>query len=93
MPNEGAAFHHSTWPEATTPGDVERYATGEFSNRLILLLAAERTQDTEQMLVHIKALRSVVTRLDQFRRMRVRQWRVQPELSPKSTCGPEHSKT
>jgi hypothetical protein len=56
-----------------------------------LLIAAERVQDTEQMLIHIKALRSAVTRLDQFRRMRVRQWRVQPELSQRTTSPPKDS--
>lgn len=92
MPNEGKAFHYNSWPESTTAAQVVQYATGEFSNRLILLLGAERTQDTEQMALHCKALRQVVTRIDQFRRLRVRQWRVQPESSPKSTSDPEHSR-
>lgn len=93
MPNERVAFHHNSWPESTTAAQVVQFATGEFSNRLILLLAAERVQDTEQMLINIQALRSVVTRLDQFRRMRVRQWRVQPESSQKTTSPPKDSGT
>jgi len=87
----GAAFHENTWPEATTPGEVAHFATGGFSNALILFLAAERSQDTEQMHLHCKAMRQVVTRIDQFRRMRVRQWRVQQASSPKSTSPPAAS--
>jgi hypothetical protein len=87
----GAAFHLNTWPDATTPGEVAHYATGGFSNALILFLAAERAQDTEQMHLHCKAMRQVVTRIDQFRRMRVRQWRVQQGSSPKNTSPPAAS--
>lgn len=81
----GAAFHHTTWPDTTTPGEVAHYATGEFSNSLILFLGAERSQDIEAMTVQCKRMRQVATRIDQFRRMRVRQWRAQPGFSPKSS--------
>lgn len=75
----GSAHHTQTWPEATTTGDVMCYATREVSNALILFLAAERAHDTEQMTIHSRSIRNVATRIDQFRRMRVRQWQAQPE--------------
>jgi hypothetical protein len=89
----GSASHCPTWPEETTTGDVMHYATREVSNALILFLAAERAKDTEQMTLHAKAIRNVATRIDQFRRMRVRQWQAQRELSPKSTFNPAESGT
>jgi hypothetical protein len=81
----GSAHHNAPWPDSTTTAQVMTYATGEFSNAIILLAAAERSGDIEAMGLHCKKLRHIVTRIDAFRRLRVRQWRVQPASSQKTT--------
>jgi hypothetical protein len=89
----GTAFHVNTWPESTTCKQVMEYASGALANSLVIFLAAERSQDMEQMTVQCKTIRGIATRIDQFRRMRVRQWRVQPESSQKTTSNPSDSGT
>jgi len=90
---EGTPHRAQSWPETTTLSEVMVYATGQFSNKLILLAAAEREQDTYAMHLACRELRKVVTRIDQFRRLRVRQWRVQPASSQKITSHPPDSAT
>jgi len=85
---EGTPHHNAPWPDSTTTAQVMTYATGAFSDAIILLAAAERSGDIEAMGLHCRKLRHIVTRIDAFRRLRVRQWRVQPESSPKSTTPP-----
>jgi len=82
---KGTAHHITTWPEKTTQADIAAYASEEFSHALLQFLAAETIQDIESMNVQSKTMRTVATRIDQFRRMRVRQWRVQRASVPKST--------
>jgi hypothetical protein len=89
----GSAHHTPTWPETTTLDDVVIYATRAMSDALILFVAAERAKDTEQMTIHCKSIRNVATRIDQFRRQRVRQWQAQRELSPRNTSAPTQSGT
>lgn len=84
----GSAHHNTAWPDSTSTAQVMSYATGEFSNALILFAAAERSGDTQAMTIHCKKMRHVVTRIDAFRRLRTRQWQVQPASSPKSSCTP-----
>jgi hypothetical protein len=81
----------NSWPESTTCKQVMEYASGSLANALVIFLAAERSQDLEQMTIQCKNIRGIATRIDQFRRMRVRQWRVQPESSPKSSSTPSDS--
>lgn len=90
---EGSAHHNAPWPDTTTTAQVMTYATGEFSNAIILLAAAERAGDIEAMGLHCKKLRHICTRIDAFRRLRVRQWRVRPELSQRSTSDQQPSET
>lgn len=85
---EGSAHHNTAWPDSTSTAQVMTYATGEFSNALILFVAAERAGDTEAMTIHCRKMRHVVTRIDAFRRLRARQWQVLRESSPKSSCTP-----
>ncbi len=89
----GTASRMATWPEQTSVNEVMTYATRAVSDALILFLAAERAHDTEQMTIHCKSIRNVATRIDQFRRQRVRQWQAQRELSPKTTTDPMQSGT
>jgi hypothetical protein len=87
----GSAHHNPTWPETTTLDEVMLYATRAVSDALILFVAAERAHDTEQMTIHCKSLRNIATRVDQFRRMRVRQWQAQPVSYPTNCLHPVRS--
>jgi hypothetical protein len=63
-----------TWPPSTSTGQVARWSTEQFSAELLMYLQGCETHDNDAMLAAAKKMRGVVTSLDQFRRMKQRQW-------------------
>jgi hypothetical protein len=64
----------STWPPETTILDVMYFASRSLLQSQLLFVSATERRSTDDMLSQLKAMRAVVTRLDQFRRMKMRQW-------------------
>jgi hypothetical protein len=63
-----------TWPPSTSIGQVARWSTEQFSAELIGYLHACEKRDDDAMLAAAKKMRAITTSLDQFRRMKQRQW-------------------
>jgi hypothetical protein len=85
MPRGNGGGHHlQTWPIETRAEEVLSWASKQLPDALVLFAAAMQASDPEQALVHVKRLRNVVTRMDQFRRMKVRQWSARQTSSAKS---------
>jgi len=73
------------WPVGTTVNEVIAWAAQRAPEYLLLFEAAYRKRDLVQMEGNMKLLRGVVTRVDAFRRMRVREWSA--EQSANSNTG------
>jgi len=65
-----------TWPPQTTAADVLKWASGRLADFMVLFVYAAAKQDAQHMVEDIRLMRGVVTRLDQFRRMKERQWKA-----------------
>lgn len=66
--------HVERWPAGTTGRNVIAWATDRLTDGLTLFFAGYEDHDDARMMEHIKSLRAVVTRIDQFRRTKVREW-------------------
>ncbi len=62
------------WPEDTRLGEVLEFASERSATFMLLFAAAARNKDNERMIEAVKAMRGVVTRVDQYRRMKARTW-------------------
>lgn len=62
------------WAPDTTVAEVISFAVHRIELFLLLYAKAYRDKNDRHMLENVKLLRNVVSRLDQFRRMKVRQW-------------------
>lgn len=72
--NDPSADTAATWPADTTVAEVARWASEQMPPMLICFVAASRRKSGPEMATHIKAMRHVITRMDQFRRMKEKQW-------------------
>lgn len=70
------------WPESATVADVISFASARVPEFLLLFADAMRRRDREHAVEDIRLLRGVVSKLDQFRRMKVREWN-KPIAQPK----------
>lgn len=71
------------WAPDTTLAEVVSFAVHRIELFLLLYAKAYRDKNDRHMIENIKLLRNVVSRLDQFRRMKVRQWaREQSQTQP-----------
>ncbi len=73
----GGPHHHQTWPEETTAEEVVGWAAKQLFPGLGMFVAGARERDAEKMRLGVKALRAVVTRMEQFARQEWIRWRVQ----------------
>lgn len=71
------------WPETASVDEVVHFASEKFPIFLLLFVAGEREHNDEHMIEDIRLMRGVVTKLDQFRRMKVRQWKQAAQTKPK----------
>ena len=76
-----------TWPESITIDDVTDFACDQFVKMLACFRANEGQRSSSGMEDNIKGLRNIATRLDQFRRMRVRQWNATPATQSQTQKG------
>jgi hypothetical protein len=82
-PDESHEVPYPTWPASTTVGEVAQYACESLGPLILCFVAAARRKDSTEMAVHLKALRHVITRMDQFRRMKEKQWADALASNPK----------
>jgi hypothetical protein len=71
------------WCSDTSIAEVVHYASKELSLELLIFAAATRRKNNGEMLGTISALRHVITRMDQYRRMKVKQWNAAASATPK----------
>lgn len=83
MPESRGKFAEP-WPPLTTCHEVMLFAAQRVPEFLLLFDAAYRKRDNAHMIENIKLLRGVVTRLDAFRRMKVREWAEAEKLVTKT---------
>lgn len=81
---KGGPFHNYTWPEETRTAEVVAWAVRQTGDVIVLFAAAMQDQDAHAALLHLKRMRNVVTRMDQFRRMKVRKWLARQTSSAKN---------
>lgn len=67
------------WPLDTTDAEIVHFASEKFPKFLLLFISALRKRNNRQMIEDIKLMRAVVTKLDQFRRMKVHLWQNSTE--------------
>jgi hypothetical protein len=73
----------ATWPRDTTVAEVAKYACEAVGPLILCFVAAARKKDARDMAVQLKALRHVITRMDQFRRMKEKQWAARDAANSK----------
>lgn len=73
MPEPSLHIPHS-WPAGVSLAEVVRWSASEAEQALILFVAATQRKHAGDMAAQLRALRHIVTRLEQFRRMKERQW-------------------
>jgi hypothetical protein len=81
---EPSATEPITWAEDADIKDVARYASYEFPQFLILFCGAERRKSDAEMAEHVQAMRHIVTRIDQYRRMKAKQWKAKEKTANES---------
>lgn len=62
------------WTADVSIAEVIRYASYYFPVQLLSLAAAVRRKDNGGMVLQIAAMRHIITRMDCYRRMKVKQW-------------------
>jgi hypothetical protein len=62
------------WERTTTPGEVLKWASGRLADFMVLYADAAIKQDAAHMEEDTKLMRAVVTRLEQYARMKKRHW-------------------
>jgi len=68
------------WPPCTTEGEVIQFIARRYPEFMLGFSTAYRERHNLHMIENVKLLRGLVTRLDQFRRMKVRQWAKDEKL-------------
>ena len=68
------AMNLDPWPEDVTMHLVASVSSAIMSDSMLQYLAACQRRDPADMLVAVKSLRHVVTKLDQFRRSQAKKW-------------------
>ncbi len=63
-----------TWAEDTSIAEAVRYASYDFPIFLLQMAAAERQKSTPAMLEAVQNMRHLVGRLEQYCRMKEKQW-------------------
>lgn len=71
------------WCSDTSIAEVIRYASYEFPVELLRFAASERKKNNGEMVERIAAMRHIITRMDQYRRMKVKQWNAAASATPK----------
>src|ERR1700730_2935882 len=62
------------WHPETGVGEVVQYYCDHAGTLVLCFAASARRKNAAEMAVHLRALRRIVTRMEQFRRMKERQW-------------------
>lgn len=78
-----------TWPPYTTSREVIEWACRSSTELLVLFYIACDKQNDAHMLEGIRLLRGMVTRLDQFRRMKARQRAAQAKPTEATETTPQ----
>jgi len=73
------------WPDDVSTTQVIEWCAKTFVEQLLLFAGEARCRDVPAMTRAVSSIRSVVTKLDQYRRMKEREW--QGKQSAKSTTG------
>jgi hypothetical protein len=68
------------WPATTNLKDVYAFVFDKSAKAMVGFEAAYVARKDVHMLENVKLLRHAITRLDQFRRMKVRQWAKDEKL-------------
>jgi len=76
------------WTADTSIAEVIRYASYYFPVELLSFTAAERRKDNGGMILQIAAMRHIITRMDQYRRMKVKQWNAADAAPQKQESSP-----
>jgi hypothetical protein len=76
------------WTADVSIAEVVRYASYNMPVELLRFAAAERKKDNGGMVLQIAAMRHIITRMDQYRRMKVKQWNAADAATPKQESSP-----
>lgn len=62
------------WPPNVEPGIVSQWASDTMATHMLFWYAAAQKRDIERLESETKNLRSIISRMDAWRRMKLRQW-------------------
>lgn len=82
MSDQPLTIPHS-WPAGVSLAEVIRWSSSECEQALILFVGATQRKHAGDMAAQLRALRHIVTRLEQFRRMKEKQWADAQASNPK----------
>ena len=77
------------WMPGTTVAEVAKWGSVVFPVFLLSFVRAERDQNAQGMTDNIRLMRGVVTKLDQFRRVKVREWEKATESNRNTESVPQ----